>query len=151
MAVHETSARYRTPDAMTGPEAAALKAMVPLADTLGIEIVDASSDLVTATMAWAPERCTVQGVLHGGALMSLADTAGAICAFLNLPPGALSTATIESKTNLLRAVTEGAVTARSRPVHVGRTLALIESTIHDEHDRLVAKTTQTQIYHHPRD
>jgi uncharacterized protein (TIGR00369 family) len=136
---------------MTGPDGAALKAMVPLADTLGIEIIDASSDLVTATMAWAPERCTVQGVLHGGALMSLADTAGAICAFLNLPPGALSTATIESKTNLVRAVTEGAVTARSRPVHVGRTLALIESTVHDEHDRLVAKTTQTQIYHHPRD
>jgi uncharacterized protein (TIGR00369 family) len=83
--------------------------------------------------------------------MSLADTAAAICAFLNLPPGALSTATIESKTNLLRAVTEGTVTVWSRPVHVGRTLALIESTVYDEHDRLVAKTAQTQIYHHPRD
>src|SRR3954471_3899395 len=79
---------------------AGLAAMMPLADALGIEIIEAGQDLVRARMAWAPERCTVGGALHGGALMTLADSAGAVCPFLNLPDGAVGTATIESKTNL---------------------------------------------------
>lgn len=136
---------------MTEPDLADLQAMIPLAATLGIELLEAGPELVVARMGWAPERCTAGGVLHGGALMSLADTAGAVCAFLNLPAGALSTATIESKTNLLRAVTGGAVRVESRPVHRGGTLALIESDVSDEAGRLVARTAQTQIYHHPRD
>ena len=55
------------------------------------------------------------GLLHGGALMTLADSAGAMCAFLNLPDGAVGTATIESKTNFLGAVTSGVVRATSTP------------------------------------
>jgi 1,4-dihydroxy-2-naphthoyl-CoA hydrolase len=57
-------------------------------------------------MRWQPDLCTSGGVLHGGALMALADTLGAVCAFLNLPSGA-GTATISSSTNLLRAVRGG--------------------------------------------
>jgi uncharacterized protein (TIGR00369 family) len=83
-------------------------------------------------MDWAPERCTAGGVMHGGALMLLADTAGAVVAFLNLPEGAVGTATTESKTNLLRAVTAGAVKVESRPIHRGGTLAVIESATSDD-------------------
>ena len=71
-------------------------------------------------MAWAPERCTSGGILHGGVLMALADSLGGICAFLNLPPGAL-TATTSSATVFTRAVRSGEVTAVTRPLHVGRT------------------------------
>ena len=56
---------------------------------------------VVGELDWAPERCTVGGVLHGGTLMTLADSVGAVCAFLSLPAGATGTSTIASKTNLV--------------------------------------------------
>jgi len=75
--------------------------------------------------------------------MTLADTIGATCAFLNLPEGA-STATIESKTNLLRAVRSGVVEATATPVHVGRTMIVVQTDLRDDQGRRVALTTQTQ-------
>ncbi|HVV90105.1 MAG TPA: PaaI family thioesterase [Solirubrobacterales bacterium] len=127
-----------------------LTATIPLARLLGIELVEADREVVVARMAWDEERCTAGGILHGGALMALADTAGAVSAFLNLPAGAAGTTTIESKTNLVRAVPGGTVTARTRPLHRGRTLAVLESELTDDDGRLVAKTSQTQIYTYPR-
>jgi uncharacterized protein (TIGR00369 family) len=135
---------------MTELPSAGFREMIPMIDTLGIEVVEARPDLVRASLAWTPELCTSGGVLHGGALMSLADTSGAICAYLNLPEGATGTATIESKTNFLRAVMRGVVTAVSRPIHLGRTLTVIDSELWDDTQQLVAKVTQTQIYHWPR-
>jgi uncharacterized protein (TIGR00369 family) len=88
--------------------------------------------------------------MHGGAMMALADTCGGVCALLNLPEGALGTATIESKTNFLRAVRDGAITASTRPLHAGRTLIVIESEIAREDGALVAKVTQSQAFHYPR-
>ena len=67
--------------------------MMPLAVKLGIEIEVATAERVTGRLPWAPELCTAGGILHGGALMALADSLGGICAYLNLPDGA-STATI---------------------------------------------------------
>jgi uncharacterized protein (TIGR00369 family) len=98
---------------------------------------------VDATLEWAPELCTAGGVLHGGVLMSLADAAGGVCAFLNLPADA-STVTIESKTNFLGAIREGTVLARSRPLHVGKTTIVVETDVFDASGRRVARTTQTQ-------
>jgi uncharacterized protein (TIGR00369 family) len=118
-------------------------AMMPFAAGLGIELDAASAEEVVGRMAWSEERCTTGGVLHGGALMSLADSLGAVCAFLNLPPGA-GTATISSSTNLTRAVRGGHVTATTRPVHVGRTVIVVQTQIRDDEDRLVAQVTQTQ-------
>jgi uncharacterized protein (TIGR00369 family) len=120
-----------------------LLASMPLAVLLGIELVRAEADGVEGTLAWAPERTTAAGVLHGGALMTLADTLGAVCAFLNLPEGA-GTSTIESKTNFFRAVREGTLTGRSRPVHVGRRTIGVQTEVRDAADKLVALTFQTQ-------
>lgn len=75
--------------------------------------------------------------------MALADSAGAVCAFLNLPPGA-GTSTVETKTNFFRPVTGGHVEARSRPLHVGRRFVTVQSGLTDADGRLVAQTTQTQ-------
>src|SRR5581483_3939734 len=108
---------------------AQLRDLIPLIGTLGIELVSAGSEQVVARLKWAPELCTAGGLLHGGAVMALADTTGGICAYLNLPDGATATATIESKTNFLRAITEGAVTASSWPLHRGRQLAVIETEL----------------------
>ena len=103
--------------------------VAPLAGTLGIEVSRAEAEEVRGGMDWAAERCTAGGVLHGGALMSLADTLGGVCAFLNLPDGATTTATVESKTNFFRAVREGHVDGVSKPLHVGRTLIVAQTDL----------------------
>jgi uncharacterized protein (TIGR00369 family) len=116
---------------------------MPFAAASGVEILAASGEEVRARLSWTPERCTSGGVLHGGALMTLADSAGALCALLNLPEGA-STATVESKTNFLRPVTSGHVEAVARPVHLGRMLVVVVTELWDDRGRRVALTTQTQ-------
>lgn len=120
-----------------------LVATMPFAEANSIEVQTATPDEVRGTMPWAAERCTIGGLLHGGALMLLADSLGAICAFLNLPDGA-GTSTIESKSNLFRGVREGVVHGVSRPLHVGRTTIAVQTELRDDQDRLVAMTIQTQ-------
>ena len=107
-------------------------------------MVAAAPDEVRLRLEWTAERTTVGGAMHGGALMALADMAGAVCAFLNLPEGAVGTATIESKTNFLRALREGCVEAVSRPLHAGRTTIVVDTDLLDAQGRLIARTTQTQ-------
>jgi uncharacterized protein (TIGR00369 family) len=120
-----------------------LRDAMPFARAAGVELTAASAGEVRGRVEWAPERCTAGGILHGGALMTLADAAAAACAFLNLPPGA-ATATIESKTNFFRAVREGHVEAIARPLHVGRTTIAVQTELRDASGRLVGQTTQTQ-------
>jgi uncharacterized protein (TIGR00369 family) len=127
-----------------------LNELVPFAAALGIELLEATPELVVSQLEWTPERCTTGGVMHGGALMALADNGGGVCAFLNLPEGAIGTATIESKTNFLRAVRQGTVTASSRPLHVGRTMVVVETELVRDDGKLAAKVTQTQAFHYPR-
>jgi 1,4-dihydroxy-2-naphthoyl-CoA hydrolase len=118
-------------------------AIAPFAGLLGLEVTAAEAEEVRGTLAWAEERCTAGGILHGGALMGFADTLGGVCAFLNLPEGA-TTATIESKTNFFRAVREGTVTGVTRPLHVGRSFIVVQTDLTDDEGRRVAQVTQTQ-------
>jgi 1,4-dihydroxy-2-naphthoyl-CoA hydrolase len=135
---------------MNEPDLESLNDLIPFAAALGVELLEATRELVVSRLQWTPERCTTGGVMHGGALMALADNGGGVCAFLNLPEGAVATATIESKTNFLRAVRDGAVTASSRPLHVGRTMVVVETELVRDDGKLAAKVTQTQAFHYPR-
>ncbi len=119
-----------------------VNAQMPLGAYLGMKTYGGPEEVVS-TLEWAPELCTAGGVLHGGVLMSLADAAAGVCAFLNLPAGA-HTVTIESKTNFLGAVREGEVSAHARPLHVGKTTIVVETDVLDTSGRRVARTTQTQ-------
>jgi uncharacterized protein (TIGR00369 family) len=121
----------------------ALVGLMPFAAALGIEVDTASPEEVRGRMEWAEERCTAGGLMHGGALMSFADSLGAILAFLNLPEGA-TTSTISSSTNLTRGVREGTVHAVSRPLHAGRTVIVVQTEMRDDEGRLVAQVTQAQ-------
>jgi 1,4-dihydroxy-2-naphthoyl-CoA hydrolase len=120
-----------------------LLAMMPFATALGIELDAATAAEVRGRMAWAPERCTAGGLLHGGALMALADSLGAICAFLNLPSGA-TTATISSATSFMRAVRDGEVTGVTRPLHAGRSVIIVQTDLIDGAERRVAQVTAAQ-------
>jgi 1,4-dihydroxy-2-naphthoyl-CoA hydrolase len=120
------------------------RAAMPFAGLLGIEVVSGSPEEVRARLAWDESRCTAGGILHGGALMGLADSTGGLCAFLNLPDGATGTATIESKSNFFRPVTAGYVEATARVLHQGRSTIVVETELRDADGRLAAKVTQTQ-------
>lgn len=135
-------------DASANSQLAGMVAMMPFAAGMGIELLAATADEVTATMAWRPDLCTTFGGLHGGAMMAMADSVGAVCAFLNLPAGA-NTSTIESKTNFFRGVREGTVHSTSRPLHVGRTTIVIQTDLSDDRGKRVAQVTQTQAVLQP--
>jgi 1,4-dihydroxy-2-naphthoyl-CoA hydrolase len=126
----------------------ALLALMPFAGELGLTLDEAGPDRVVARLAWAPHLCTAAGVLHGGVLMSLADTAGALVTFLGLPEGA-TTATITSTSQMFRPVTEGTVRAVATPLHRGRTTVTAQSSLYDAEQRLVAQTTQIQAVRGP--
>jgi uncharacterized protein (TIGR00369 family) len=118
-------------------------ATMPFVHHCGIAITSATRDEVKGSLAWRAELCTAAGVIHGGALMTLADSLGATCAFLNLPEGAM-TSTIESKTNFFRPVTRGAVHGTTTPLHVGRTTIVVQTDLRDDAGKRVALGTQTQ-------
>jgi 1,4-dihydroxy-2-naphthoyl-CoA hydrolase len=128
----------------------ALRYAMPYAALIGIELLEATPEIVRGKLDWSAERCTAGGLMHGGAAMSLADSCGGVCAFLNLPMGATGTSTIESKTNFLRAVRDGSLTATSRPLHRGRSLIVVETELAREDGSLAAKVIQSQAFHYPR-
>jgi uncharacterized protein (TIGR00369 family) len=130
-------------------DTAMLRASMPLCDTLGMRVRTGTPDLVELELDWSPTLCTTAGLLHGGAVMALADSAGGACAFLNLPAGA-GTSTIESKTNFLGAIKDGTVAASARPLHVGGSTIVVETEIRRADGKLVAKVTQTQAVLQPR-
>jgi 1,4-dihydroxy-2-naphthoyl-CoA hydrolase len=122
----------------------ALVALMPFAEHLGLVLDEVGPDRVVARLAWAPHLCTTAGVIHGGVLMSLADTVGALVTFLGLPEGA-TTATITSTTQMFRPVSGGTVRAVAVPVHRGRTTVTAQTSLYDAQERLVAQTTQIQV------
>lgn len=120
-----------------------LKTLFP--GLLGIRFVSVDPSRVEAKLEVRPELCTLGGQLHGGALMALADTLGAVGAFFNLPQGARTT-TIESKTNFTGAAPAGStVTGVSTPVHQGRRLTVWQTAVRDADGRLLGLVTQTQM------
>ncbi|MFC9429547.1 PaaI family thioesterase [Streptomyces sp. NPDC056987] len=119
---------------------------MPFARITGVRLAEADTSLVRGSLPWAPDLCTAMGVLHGGALMTLADSVGAVCAFLNLPTGA-TTSTVESKTNFFRAVRSGTLHAVARPLHVGRSIIVVQTELADGDGRQVGLTIQSQAVH----
>lgn len=129
---------------MSDPTFADLAALMPFATRCGIQITAAKPEEVTDAMPWAEDLCTTGGMLHGGSLMTMADSLGAACAFLNLPPGA-GTTTVESKTNFFRGVRSGTVTGIARPLHVGRTVIVVQTELAGGDGKPVTLVTQTQL------
>ncbi|HEY2206320.1 MAG TPA: PaaI family thioesterase [Pseudonocardia sp.] len=116
---------------------------MPLAAAWGIRARSVAAEETVLALDWRADLCTGGGILHGGALMALADCAGAACAFAGLPPGA-RTSTIESGTHFFAAVREGTVTATARPLHTGRSTVVVQTELRDGSGRLVGLTNQTQ-------
>ncbi len=111
---------------------------------LGIKFLEATPDRVVAELTVRDNLCTVPGIMHGGAIMALADTLGGVATSLNLPAGA-GTTTIESKTNFVAAARTGStITAECLPVHRGKQTMVWQTRV-TSGDRVVATVTQTQM------
>jgi uncharacterized protein (TIGR00369 family) len=120
-------------------------ALLPFAALMGVEITHASPDRVEGRLVVRPDLCTAGAILHGGAMMALADSLGAVGAFLSTPAG-LRTTTLESKTNFIAAAKVGTtVSAVSTPLHIGRRSSVWTTRIEGEGGKLVALVTQTQM------
>lgn len=112
---------------------------------LGIDLKEASSERVVGSLEIKEYHCTIGEIVHGGVIMSLADTMGAICAFLNLPPKS-RTNTIESKTNLIRPGKLGeTIMARTKLLNKGRTIMLFYTEVYNSNEQLLAVVIQSQI------
>ncbi|MEV5177429.1 PaaI family thioesterase [Streptomyces flaveolus] len=132
------------PTPATTPTTEELLAAMPHTRHLGIVLDTAAPDEVRGHLDWAPHLTTLGGTLHGGALMTLADSTAAVCAYLNLPPGAATT-TVESGSRFFHGLREGTVQAVSRPLHTGRRLITVQTDLYDTTTRRrIARTTQTQ-------
>lgn len=118
---------------------------LPFAELLGLEIVSAGPDRVEARLPVRKELCTTPDIMHGGAIMALADTLGAMATVLNLPEGSATT-TIESKTNFLAAIPMGdTAQAQCTPIHKGRKVMVWQTQIRRGDGKMAAIVTQTQL------
>jgi uncharacterized protein (TIGR00369 family) len=120
----------------------------PFAQHIGIEVISAEKDRVVGRIVLGAQHSNGRDQAHGGVIMSLADTLGAIGTVLNLPRGSVTT-TIESKTNFLSAGRGAELVAESLPLHIGRNTMVWQTTVRDASDRRVAVVTQTQLVIHP--
>ncbi len=119
-----------------------------LAAHLGIELLETGPERVVAQLEIREAVSTLGGAVHGGTLMALADTAGAVgtLSFLEKNPSAgKGTATLESKTNFFAAARSGKVRAESTPLHKGKRTHVWQTRVTDENGKLLSLTIQTQM------
>lgn len=119
---------------------------MPFAELKGVTFTEASQDKVVARMKVRPDLCTLGQILHGGAVMALADSVGAAATVINLPEDAKGTTTLESKTNFIGPAKEGTIViATATPIHRGRRTQVWQTRLETEEGKLVAVVTQTQM------
>ena len=117
----------------------------PFAQFLGLKITSISPERVTAELPARDELNNRFGILHGGAIMALADNLGGTAASANLKPGQ-STTTLESKTNFFAAIPIGDTAyAECTALHRGRTTMVWQTRVTRGDGRLCAMVTQTQL------
>jgi 1,4-dihydroxy-2-naphthoyl-CoA hydrolase len=119
--------------------------VMPFAQLIGVKLVSEGPDCVEAELFVREDLCTTPAVLHGGVVMALADTLGAVATLANLPAGTWTT-TIESKTNFLAPISAGdTARAACTPLHRGRTTMVWQTRIIRGDGKLAAIVIQTQL------
>jgi 1,4-dihydroxy-2-naphthoyl-CoA hydrolase len=117
----------------------------PFADFLGMKVTHLSRERVVAELNVREELGNRFGILHGGAIMALADNLGGTATIANLPDGATTT-TIESKTNFFAGIPVGDTAhAECTPLHRGRSTMVWQTRVTRGDGKLAAIVTQTQL------
>ncbi len=116
---------------------------MPFTDLCEVVIDSLTPERVTGRVAWKEQFCTVNSNLHGGYLMSLADSVGAFLSVQHLPEGA-GTSTISSSTNFLRPAPQAVYSILSTLVMAGRRTITVTTDVINPDGKVVSRTTQTQ-------
>ena len=120
--------------------------MMPFTRLMGLEVTSQEKARIVGRLSVREDLCTTGRIMHGGAVMAMADALGAIGAYLNIPEGAKATTTIESKTNFMRAAPlDSDVTGECTPLHVGRRTSVWQTILRNEEHKTIAVITQTQM------
>lgn len=127
------------------PDVVALlsKGTPTMAEALGMELIKLHPDEVVGTLPVDQRTKQPVGLLHGGASVALAETLCSIGAWLHLDPSTHTAVGIEINANHVRAVRDGSVVGRAKPVHVGRQVQIWECRIETEDGKLVCTSRCT--------
>ena len=119
----------------------------PFAEFLGAKVTLVSPERVVAELQVREELGNRFGILHGGAIMAFADNLGGTATLANLPDDpAVSTTTVESKTNFFAAIPVGDTAhAECTPLHRGRTTMVWQTRVMRSDGRVAALVIQTQL------
>ncbi len=109
-----------------------------------VDFTHLAPDRVEATLQVRPEHKQPWEIVHGGAVMTLADTVSGAGAYMNLGQDQ-ETVTVELKINLIGAVRQGVIRAQALPLHRGRSTSIWEARITDETGKLVAVSLSTHL------
>ena len=112
------------------------------AQQFGFILAEAEPGRVVMRMRVDKRHMQIHGVVHGGVLAALADTAGGLASYMACPRGT-RVATIEMKINYLESVEGGTVEAEARVIRRGRHIAVVDCDVRDNHRRLVGKALMT--------
>ncbi len=116
-----------------------------LMETLSIEYVEIGEQHLVARMPVNAKVYQPDGVLHGGAMVALAESVGSAAAIVFLDPSKFSIRGIEISANHVKSVKDGFVYAHAKPLHLGKTTQVWDIKITDEQQRLVSAVKLTTL------
>jgi uncharacterized protein (TIGR00369 family) len=108
----------------------------------GLELVSASRGEVVMALDAKPEQLNLAGVLHGGMIATLADSATGLAVRTMIEPGRRHV-TVQLDVHYLAPGSPGRVTAHATTVRVGSQIAYAEADVRDVRGRLIARATST--------
>ena len=109
-----------------------------LVENLGIEMLELSPELVTASMPVDQRTCQPFGILHGGASVALAETIASVGGWLNIDHQTNAIAGLEINANHLRSVNKGKVLGKGKPIHIGKSTQVWSVEIFDEERKKIS-------------
>lgn len=115
-----------------------------LMETLEITYIDVGADFLVAQMPVTSRVHQPDGVLHGGAMVALAESVGSAASFMFLDQKHTIRG-IEISANHVKSKRDGMVYAKATFIHKGRTTQLWNIDVVDEEDRLISKCKLTTI------
>ncbi len=114
-------------------------------ETLEMEFIDVGEDFLTAKMPVTPKVHQPDGVLHGGAMVALAESVGSAASFIFLDGENFYIRGIEISANHIKSIAEGEVFAKAKILHKGRTTQVWDIKIRDAEDNLISFVKLTTI------
>ena len=116
-----------------------------LMETLDIVYVELGEDYLVAKMPVTPKVHQPDGVLHGGAMVALAESVGSMASYIFLNAAEFFVRGIEISANHVKSIKEGYVFAKASFIHKGRTTQVWDIRITNEDDQLISICKLTTI------